>query len=309
MANVKTVNEKKKVYKPHRKFTGSEQECNDFGLADILHCRRLSFNKTIGPLMPHAHINEFEIIFVEKGSKVYFVNEAEFHLQRFDVLIVFPGESHSGGGLPDEKAVHWCLVMNFDSRKSHFLDDHSSEFLELREKLAAIQNRCFRGSADFLALFKKIIHISRGNTCFKKIRIRSVLTELLSLLYEISETTKPGSDQSLTASGTVSEIIKDALACIEENIFKTITAAELADEAGLSEPRFRQRFKNETGLNPAEYILRKKIETAKQLLAQGTPVLRCSCDLSFSSSQYFASVFKKYTSVTPSEFRAQAKKS
>jgi AraC-like DNA-binding protein len=57
------------------------------------------------------------------------------------------------------------------------------------------------------------------------------------------------------------------------------------------------------GIAPHEFILRCKVETAKKFLRdQNRNVTDTAMELGFSSSQYFATVFKRFTQQTPLEF-------
>ena len=76
--------------------------------------------------------------------------------------------------------------------------------------------------------------------------------------------------------------------------------------ARLSESRFKTRFKREMGVPPEEFWLRQKIERATVLLKTRN-VTEVAHELGFSSSQYFATVFKRYTRVSPSRFHARGK--
>jgi AraC-like DNA-binding protein len=94
--------------------------------------------------------------------------------------------------------------------------------------------------------------------------------------------------------------IGNLLRHIEEQIEEALTVGDLAEVMGLSVSRFKARFKQEIGIPPAEYVLRCKISAAKSLLAlPGATVTDIAFRLSFSSSQYFATVFKRYTGGSP----------
>jgi AraC-like DNA-binding protein len=57
------------------------------------------------------------------------------------------------------------------------------------------------------------------------------------------------------------------------------------------------------GVAPHEFILRCKMDEAKRLLThEGRSVTETAMALGFSSSQYFATVFKRFTQQTPVEF-------
>lgn len=62
--------------------------------------------------------------------------------------------------------------------------------------------------------------------------------------------------------------------------------------AGLSETRLKARFKAETDVPPADYVMRRMIEVSKTLLVGDQPVTDIAIGLGFSTTQYFATVFK-----------------
>ena len=92
---------------------------------------------------------------------------------------------------------------------------------------------------------------------------------------------------------------------IEKHLHDPIHVPRLAEVARLSESRFKIRFKKEIGVPPAEFWVRQKIERATLLLKKKS-VTDVAFELGFSSSQYFATVFKRYTRTSPSHFHAAA---
>ena len=79
------------------------------------------------------------------------------------------------------------------------------------------------------------------------------------------------------------------------------------DQCMGSLPQFKQKFKRYTGTSPRNYINIKKIEYSKDLLRNGTSITNTAMQLSFNTSTYFATVFKKYTLLTPSEYVAKCR--
>lgn len=94
----------------------------------------------------------------------------------------------------------------------------------------------------------------------------------------------------------------DVFSWIESHIESPdeLTVARLAQVAGLSPSRFQAAFKQETGIPPAEFALRARITEAIRRLAQpGADVTSVAFSLGFSSSQYFASAFRRFTNMSP----------
>jgi AraC-like DNA-binding protein len=72
---------------------------------------------------------------------------------------------------------------------------------------------------------------------------------------------------------------------------------------------FVRRFGKSFGISPLAYFNRMKIYQAMGLLSETQySIEQISEDLGFSDSSYFARVFKKYTSTTPTEYRAAFKR-
>lgn len=82
---------------------------------------------------------------------------------------------------------------------------------------------------------------------------------------------------------------------------------KLFDQLGVKRNQGYDIFHQIIGLNPKEYILRKKVEFAKQMLSQNKDITTIAFDLGFSSSQSFATVFKKLTCITPSDYKKKHK--
>lgn len=87
-----------------------------------------------------------------------------------------------------------------------------------------------------------------------------------------------------------------------ENIGRTEIAAEL----GLAPEYISKLFKKETGVNLSDYLARYRVEQAKLLLdRKELSISEISEATGFENSTYFSTTFKKYTNMTPNQFRKQ----
>lgn len=95
-------------------------------------------------------------------------------------------------------------------------------------------------------------------------------------------------------------------AWIENNITEKIVISELANRVSLAERTFIRRFKAATGNTPSEYIQRAKVEFAKQLLEdEKESIKEISYKTGYEDITYFRGIFKKYTGLTPIEYKKQ----
>jgi len=91
---------------------------------------------------------------------------------------------------------------------------------------------------------------------------------------------------------------------IFNHIFEKITIDELAELVHLNPTYLSQVFKKETGVSLGKYILNEKLNEAKRMLIQSdASIADISMLLQFSDQSYFTSAFKKYTGLTPRQYR------
>lgn len=83
---------------------------------------------------------------------------------------------------------------------------------------------------------------------------------------------------------------------------------DLADSAGYSISRFRELFKEYTGVSPKNYILNKRIEYAKQLLVKTSlPIKDIAFQCGFNDYSQFNKFFFSRLNMNPKDYRKKEK--
>lgn len=91
---------------------------------------------------------------------------------------------------------------------------------------------------------------------------------------------------------------------IEQNYRENLTVEMLAKKASLSVSRFHCIFKTLTNTSPLQYLNQRKIQEAEKLLFTTTlSIAEIAAHLNYSCQFCFSRSFKKYTGISPSEFR------
>ena len=109
---------------------------------------------------------------------------------------------------------------------------------------------------------------------------------------------------ALQRSTITSKAVSTCIDYIYEHLHTRITLATLASVTNLSAPYLSRLFKKETGYSVSEYILNKKLETAKSMLSSSDySIAEISASLAFPSQSYFTNVLKKDCGMTPKQFR------
>lgn len=91
---------------------------------------------------------------------------------------------------------------------------------------------------------------------------------------------------------------------VQHHLSDAIKTEDIAGALYMSRPYLSKKFKEETGENIADFILKEKTEEAKRLLRYSDkPITAISSYLGFSSPSHFSRVFKAYVGSTPREYR------
>lgn len=153
-------------------------------------------------------------------------------------------------------------------------------------------------------LFSTILHEYIHQKPASQLKIKSLLLQLLYQMY-IDSTHR----ELIEIKGTpYYNIIKKSLSYIEDNITQTIRIAQIAELVGLSPNYFQNIFVKTMGITPNNYIINKRIEKSKELLATSDiPIYLVAQYCGFDRAPYFNYVFKRISGETPKEYRDKYK--
>jgi len=99
--------------------------------------------------------------------------------------------------------------------------------------------------------------------------------------------------------------LKRVLDYVDAHLGGSLSLAELSGVAGLSRIHFSAQFREAMGQAPYAWILRRRVEAAKPLLAQrSTPIIDIALGLGFSNQAHFTDAFRRMVGVPPARWRA-----
>jgi AraC family transcriptional regulator len=97
---------------------------------------------------------------------------------------------------------------------------------------------------------------------------------------------------------------KRAIEFIEEHLAEEISLAALAELAGLSRFHFARAFTQSFGVPPHRYHMARRMDRARSLLQQPTlSVTQIGIQIGFRESSSFTKAFRRFTGLTPTEYR------
>lgn len=93
---------------------------------------------------------------------------------------------------------------------------------------------------------------------------------------------------------------------IEAHLGKELSLTELAEVGRVNPCHLSRSFKAAIGVGPRRYVMQRRIERARILLAQtGTPLVAIAQDLGFTDQSHFTNVFRREVGTTPARFRTE----
>jgi len=98
--------------------------------------------------------------------------------------------------------------------------------------------------------------------------------------------------------------LRRAIEYVESRLAEPISLGDVAAAAGLTRMHFAAQFRAATGLRPHEYLLRRRIERAQEMLAEtAMPVVEVALSVGFQTQSHFTTVFKRFTGQPPHSWR------
>ena len=239
----------------------------------------------------HLH-STFEIFFFISGKVEYIVEGTKYNLQKNDILLIRPSESHMP--LINKNVQYERYVLNFPESVLKDIDPEGRLLRVFTDRplgQANLYSAAQLGDLDIKSLLHNICYYDE-DSYEKNLRI---LTSVLIILEALSSARKERiSPQS---SSRENQIVN----YVNAHLFERITTDMLAKHFFLSVAQFNRIFKDATGTAPQSYINAKRLIFANEKIKSGMPTGEAAALCGFSDYTAFYRAYKKYFSYSPSE--------
>ena len=162
--------------------------------------------------------------------------------------------------------------------------------------------RAFFEDPILWATATKLKHVIERNQCESMLYFDALASVLA---HELSRSGRELARTSPTSRGGLASWQRRAvIGYIEEHLDERVSLITLARLARLSQHHFCRAFKQSFGTPPQGYLLQRRIERAKVLLAdRANSITDVALTLGYAFNSSFTLAFRKITGQTPSEFR------
>lgn len=221
---------------------------------------------------PKAH-PYYELVYYASGGGVTTIADTQYDFTKNEFALIPPDAMHDERLSTSADII--CLAFTCDTPLPVAVrGDRSRMILQILE---TIVEECALQGFDYESM------------------VAAKLTELVIVLSRTSKYQK-------TRDKSLGHIIK----YIDENYHEKIHMADCARQLQLSYSCFQNKFRQSTGLSPQNYLLKKRLKAARNLLLHSD--LNCTeiaLQCGFSTSAQFTLLFKKQYHVTPTVYRHQ----
>jgi AraC-like DNA-binding protein len=248
--------------------------------------------------------NFFELIYIAGGTGVQYINKNRFNYRKGNLFLITPQDIHSF----EITTLTQFFFLRFNE---YYITTKSGKDKDAVQRVEYIlQNASHRpgcilkNKADkpFIAsLIENIIREQTNQQLYYNKIIEQTVNTVITVVARNIALKLPKNIKENTG-----ETVLEILNYIQQNIFepKMLKAEQLSNHFGISLSYLGKYFKKQTGDTLQEYISNYKVRLIEmRLLHSDMRINEIAAELSFTDESHLNRTFKKYKSLSPTEYR------
>ncbi|EOT25489.1 hypothetical protein C805_02118 [Eubacterium sp. 14-2] len=254
------------------------------------------------------HYHDFnKIIIFLSGNVTYFVEGKAYDLKPWDILLINNHDIHKpviDPGTAYERVVIW-LQPDFIREQKDRSCDLSRCFTTATEKRFNLIRLNHRLQADMQTILQQL-ESSLTSTEFGHEALSQAY--FLQFMVYLNRIFLPEISQPDFSASRYDRQIADILTYISLHLGEDLSNETLSRQFYVSKYYLMHKFKEHTGYTLHAYVQQKRLLHAKDLIQEGTPVLKASSLCGFSDYSTFLRAFRKFYGFSPKAFLTARKK-
>lgn len=238
--------------------------------------------------LPHTH-NHMELFYIVGGKGQFLIEDRLYPVDASKLVIINRNVNHTEIGVKEAPLQY--IVMGIEGLELPAGDDSNGQYVILGH---------FDESREIYSCIKNILReMELKNPGYED--ICQAYTEILTIrLMRSIELSVPGESQHSANNRQCAA----AKRYIDLHFKEALTLDDLAEQVHINKYYLSHAFKREYGVSPMNYVITRRIEESKYLLAEtDLSTSHISQLLGFSSPSYFSQVFRKAENTSPMEYR------
>ena len=256
------------------------------GTAKLLNVARATYGGDWHSV-PHTH-NHVELFFIVGGKGQFLIEDRAYAVNTNDLVIINPNVTHTEVSLSAQPLEYIVLGIEGIELATGANSDGQFCILDHFE------------SAEFSSCLRNILRETELEQPGYEDVCQAYMEILIIRLMRNTALSVPTEPQTIAGNRQCAAVRR----YIDLHFKEPLTLEQLAEEAHMNKYYLAHAFKREYGVSPISYMISRRVEESKYLLAEtDLSMSQIAQLLGFSSLSYFSQVFRRTQSLTPMEYR------
>lgn len=243
--------------------------------------------------VPHTH-NHMELFYIVGGKGQFLIEDQIYPVNTSQLVIINPNVLHTEVSLNAQPLEY--IVLGVDGIELAISDSDNGQFCVLNPSESVEISSCLRNILREMEL---------KSTGYEDV-CQAFMEILIIRLMRTIELSAPAESNVLTANRQCAAIRR----YIDLHFKESLSLDQLAEESHMNKYYLSHAFKRQYGISPINYMITRRLEESKYLLAEtDLSMSQIAQLLGFSSLSYFSQLFRKTQAITPREYRLRTRES
>ena len=245
-----------------------------------------------GDCLIHSH-TKYEILYMIEGEATFSIGGTEYEMKPHTLLFIPPNVFHGIHVLTDARYDRYTV--HFDP--AYLSHEHRALLLSrLPDKSGSSCCLYNMGDSGVLDMLRQFDDLDNSPPALHKPLIPIFLHALIArILIKMPHTKEENGERNQSQAPLKSALLD----YIDDHFTEPITLDMLSSRFYVSKSQLNQTFRQMTGTTIIDYIIRKRIAYAQQLLLNGVSALQASTTAGFGDYTSFYRAYKKHFGCAP----------
>ena len=237
--------------------------------------------------VPHTH-NHVEIFYITSGQGQFLVEDQSYPVSANQLVVINPHILHTEESLNAQPLEY--IVLGIEGIELMTDENGSGPFIILDHFEGVEVSGCLRNI---------LREMEQKNTGYEDVCQAYMEILMIRLMRSISLSVSV--EPQAVSGNRQCDVVRRY---IDHHFKEPLTLEQLAEKGHMNKYYLAHAFKREYGVTPINYMISKRIEESKYLLAEtNLSMSQIAQLLGFSSLSYFSQVFRRTQDMSPMEYR------
>ena len=241
--------------------------------------------------VPHTH-NHLELFYIVGGKGQFLIQDQLYPVNVNNLVIINPNVTHTEVSLNAQPLEY--IVLGIEGIELAANNNSNGQFNILDHIESVEISGCLRNI---------LREMEQKNPGYEDV-CQAYMEILIIRLMRSTALAVPSESQTVSTNRQCAAVRR----YIDLHFKEPLTLEQLAEEAHMNKYYLSHAFKREYGVSPINYMISKRLEESKYLLAEtDLSMSQIAQLLGFSSLSYFSQVFHRTQDISPKEYRQNQK--